>query len=84
MLGYDRLVPQGEKVFQVARQALNDASDFKNPIVAGTAGLIAGAVISAACLRLLASEDDEIKRLRAEASDLTRRIDSLPKKMKGT
>jgi hypothetical protein len=79
MLGYDRLAPQGEKVFQMTRQALNGAHKFNNPIVAGTAALVAGAIIGAACSRLLASEDSEIKRLRAEANDLIKRIDSLPK-----
>jgi hypothetical protein len=84
MMGYDRLAPQGEKVLQMTRQALNEASSFSNPIVAGAAALMAGAIIGAACSRLLPSEDGEIKRLRAEASNLMKRIDSLPKKMKGT
>jgi hypothetical protein len=79
MLGYDRLAPQGEKVLQVARQALNEASNLNNPIVTGTAALLAGVVIGAACSRLLASEDGEVKRLRAAAGDLMRRIDGLPK-----
>ena len=68
----------------MTRQALSEASDFKNPMVAGAAALVAGVAIGAACSRLLTSEDGEIRRLRAEASDLIRRIDSLPKKMKGT
>jgi hypothetical protein len=84
MMGYDRLAPQGEKVLQMARQALNEASNINNPIVAGAAALVAGVAIGAACSRLLASEDGEIRRLRAEASDFIRRIDSLPKRMKGT
>jgi uncharacterized membrane-anchored protein YhcB (DUF1043 family) len=79
MLGYDRLAPQGEKVLQMTRQALNEAHNFNNPIVASTAALVAGVFIGVACSRLLASPDDEVKRLRAEANDLVKRIDSLPK-----
>jgi hypothetical protein len=79
MLGYDRVAPQGEKLIQITRQALNEAHNFNNPVVASAAALVAGVVIGVACSRLLANEDDEIKRLRAEANDLVRRIESLPK-----
>ena len=75
MLGYDRLAPQSEKVLQMARQELDEASNLNNPIVVGTAGLVAGVIIGAACARLLANEEGEVKRLRAEASDLLRRIE---------
>jgi hypothetical protein len=79
MLGYDRLAPQGEKMLQMTRQTLSEASNLSNPIVASTAALVAGVVIGVACSRLLVSPDDEIQRLRAEANGLLRRIDSLPK-----
>lgn len=79
MLGYDRLAPQGEKVVKLTRQALNEAQKFNNPIVASTAALVAGVCIGIAWSRLQASEDNEIKRLRAKASDLVRRIEGLPK-----
>jgi hypothetical protein len=79
MLGYDRLAPQGEKVVKMTRQALNEVQNFNNPILASTAALIAGVCIGVAWSRLQANHDDDIKRLRSEANDLLKRIDSLPK-----
>ena len=62
MLGYDRLAPQGEKLFQMTRHALNEAHHLNNPLVASTAALVAGVAIGVACSRLLTNQDDEIKR----------------------
>jgi hypothetical protein len=79
MLGYDRLAPQGDIVVKLTRQALNEAHNFNNPIVASTAALVAGVFIGVACSRLLANQDNDIKQLRSEANDLVRRIENLPK-----
>jgi uncharacterized membrane-anchored protein YhcB (DUF1043 family) len=75
----ERLTPEGEKTLQMMRQALNEAYNLNNPIVLATLALAAGVAIGIACSRLLTSQDDDIKRLRAEASDLSRRIDNLAK-----
>jgi enoyl-CoA hydratase/carnithine racemase len=72
-----RLREQGEGAIQTARDILNEAYNLNNPIVAAAAAIIVGVGIGFALASLLASKDDEIKRLRADADDLKQRIEKL-------
>jgi enoyl-CoA hydratase/carnithine racemase len=73
----DRLAQQGESAIQAARDILNEPYNLNNPIVAATAAIIVGIGIGLALSALMASKDDEISRLRADADDLKRRIEKL-------
>jgi hypothetical protein len=73
----DRLAQQGGSAIQAARDILNEAYNLNNPIVAATAAIIVGVGIGFALSALLASKDDQISRLRADADDLKRRIENL-------
>jgi hypothetical protein len=74
---FDRLAPQNEGALQTVRQMLPEVQNLNNPIVAATTAMIVGIAIGYALSSLLASEDDEIRRLRADADDLKQRIDKL-------
>jgi enoyl-CoA hydratase/carnithine racemase len=69
--------PQSEGAVQTMRQVLSEVHDSNNPVVAATAAMIVGIGIGFALSSLLATKDDEIKRLRADADDLKRRIETL-------
>ena len=69
--------PQSEGALQTARQMLGEVQNLNNPVVAATAAMIVGIGIGFALSSLLASKDDEIKRLRADADDLKQRIEKL-------
>jgi uncharacterized membrane-anchored protein YhcB (DUF1043 family) len=59
------------------RQMLGEVPNLNNPVVAATAALVVGIGIGFALSSLLASKDDEIRRLRADADDLKQRIERL-------
>jgi hypothetical protein len=74
---FDQLAPQSEGALQTMRQMLPEVQNLNNPIVAATAAMIVGMAIGYALPSLLASKDDEIGQLRADADDLKQRIDKL-------
>ena len=70
-------VPQNNGTLQTMRQVLGEAQNLNNPVVAATAAMIVGLGIGFVLSLLLASKDDEIRRLRADADDLKQRIEKL-------
>ena len=72
-----RATPQSEGALQTMRQVLSEVQNFNNPVVAATAAMIVGIGIGFALSALLATKDDEIRRLRADADELKRRIETL-------
>jgi enoyl-CoA hydratase/carnithine racemase len=73
----DRVTPEGEGALQTMRQMLSEVQNLNNPVVAAAGAVIVGIGIGFALALLVASKDDEIKRLRADADDLKQRIDKL-------
>jgi predicted amino acid dehydrogenase len=75
----DRHTPplQSNGALQTVRQVLGEAQNLNNPVVAATAAMVVGIGIGFAVSSLLASKDDEIRRLRADADELKQRIEKL-------
>jgi len=69
--------PQNEGTLQTVRQVLGEVQNLSNPVVAATAAMFVGIGIGFVLSLLLASKDDEIRRLRADADDLRQRIERL-------
>jgi hypothetical protein len=73
----ERLAAQGNRTLQTMRNVLCEVQNLSNPVVAATAAAIVGVAVGFSLSSLLASKDDEIRRLRTDADDLKRRIEKL-------